>query len=288
MRAVRRRGRPRARHETKARPCVPSSAEEGFDIVRSNAHVAAWRLLTPFVVLALLASAAFIGRAAVAPGVQARTTKADTSIAMSQRDYYYNLAAPLLPSDVSRDGKLRKKGNHRAADDLATGPTSDIQRWWGQQVQKHSGGFPVAAKQLARLEQKAAKTGQNPRQIKKARGTQTAKLLTVLVEFNPEANDDFSGFSRIIDINSTAGEDCVTEPAGTLLNGPVHNDLDDPATIGNHTDNNTFWVPDFNAEHYRKMLYTTDGITERVRTDLTGPDGQPGIDISGFTMRNMY
>ena len=36
------------------------------------------------------------------------------------------------------------------------------------------------------------------------------------------------------------------------------------------------------------MLYTKTGITQRVRTDLTGPDGQPGIDISGYTMKNMY
>ena len=48
------------------------------------------------------------------------------------------------------------------------------------------------------------------------------------------------------------------------------------------------WVPDFSPEHYNKMLYTKEGITERVRTDLTGPDGQPGIDISGYTMQNMY
>ena len=36
------------------------------------------------------------------------------------------------------------------------------------------------------------------------------------------------------------------------------------------------------------MLYTKTGITQRVRTDLTGPDGHPGIDISGYTMKNMY
>ena len=48
------------------------------------------------------------------------------------------------------------------------------------------------------------------------------------------------------------------------------------------------WVPDFSPDHYNKMLYTKTGITERVRTDLTGPDGQPGIDISGYTMHNMY
>ena len=36
------------------------------------------------------------------------------------------------------------------------------------------------------------------------------------------------------------------------------------------------------------MLYTKKGITERVRTDLKGPDGKKGIDLSGRTMHNMY
>ena len=48
------------------------------------------------------------------------------------------------------------------------------------------------------------------------------------------------------------------------------------------------WVPDFSSEHFNKMLFTDEGITERVRTDLTGPDGEPGFDISGYTMKNMY
>jgi immune inhibitor A len=55
-----------------------------------------------------------------------------------------------------------------------------------------------------------------------------------------------------------------------------------------HADNNTMWVEDFSSEHFNKMLYTSTGITERVRTDLTGPDGQPGISLAGYTMRNMY
>jgi immune inhibitor A len=36
------------------------------------------------------------------------------------------------------------------------------------------------------------------------------------------------------------------------------------------------------------MLFTDEGITERVRPDLTGPDGKAGIDISGYTMKAMY
>ena len=68
----------------------------------------------------------------------------------------------------------------------------------------------------------AAKTGKSPRAFKHAPSTQTAKLLTVLVEFNPNANDDFSGFERPAFVGA---EDCVTEPPGTLLNGPLHNNL---------------------------------------------------------------
>jgi immune inhibitor A len=238
--------------------------------------------------LALLAGSLIIGRAATLssplPGVQARPD-ISKPLVKAQRDFYYNMAAPLVDLDVSRDGRVPK---HRPTEALASGPINDLQRWWGQQVQKHSGGFPVAARGLARSEQKAVRTGVNPNDFKHADETQTAKLLTVLVEFNPNADDDFSGFNRIIDINSEAGVDCVVEPAGTILNGPLHNGLEDPATVGLGTDNNTFWVPDFNAEHYRKMMFTSDGITERVRPDLTGPDGKPGIDISGYTLTNMY
>ena len=47
-------------------------------------------------------------------------------------------------------------------------------------------------------------------------------------------------------------------------------------------------MPDFSPDLYNKMLYTTDGITERVRTDLRGPDGRRGINLRGYTMHNMY
>jgi immune inhibitor A len=131
----------------------------------------------------------------------------------------------------------------------------------------------------------AAKTGKSPRAFKHAPSTQTAKLLTVLVEFNPNANDDFSGFERPAFVGA---EDCVTEPPGTLLNGPLHNNLPDPATFGRGTDNNTFWVPDFRPSHYNKLIYTKTGLTQRVRPDLTGPDGRPGIDLRGYTVKNHY
>src|SRR5690606_31074733 len=57
---------------------------------------------------------------------------------------------------------------------------------------KFSQGNPVAARTLAKHEAQAIKTGSSPRKIKKAPNTQVAKLLTILVEFNENANDDFT------------------------------------------------------------------------------------------------
>ncbi|MEX1102991.1 MAG: immune inhibitor A domain-containing protein, partial [Dehalococcoidia bacterium] len=147
---------------------------------------------------------------------------------------------------------------------------------------KFASGNPRDARQLAKLEAKAIKTGKSPRQIKQAKSTQEAQLLTILVEFNEAADDDFTG----VKVPETVFEsrDCVD---GTVQNGPLHNNIPNPASYS-HADNNTFWVPDFSPEHFNNMLYTKEGITERVRPDLTGPDGQPGIDISGYTMKNMY
>src|SRR5690606_6921373 len=74
---------------------------------------------------------------------------------------------------------------------------------------------------------------------------------------------------------------------GSVQGPTLHNNIPNPADT-EHLDNNSMWVPDFSSEHFNKMLFTEEGITERVRTDLTGPDGKPGFDISGYTMKNMY
>jgi immune inhibitor A len=47
-------------------------------------------------------------------------------------------------------------------------------------------------------------------------------------------------------------------------------------------------VPDFRPSHYNKLIYTKTGLTQRVRPDLTGPDGRPGIDLRGYTVKNHY
>ncbi|NES26262.1 M6 family metalloprotease domain-containing protein [Micromonospora terminaliae] len=223
------------------------------------------RLLVALPAIALAAASLTVtGSAAAQTSGGARAT-------IGADDYYINYAEPEVQPDTP--GKEVK-----GKDGVFTSPV-DAARAYDR---KFAGGNPKAARELAKLEAKAIKTGQSPRQIKQAKGTQTAKLLTLLVEFNDKANDDFTN----VYVPKTVFEDrsCVL---GTVQNGPKHNQIPDPATLP-HEDNNSMWVPDFSPAHYDKMLYTKEGITERVRKDLTGPDGKPGVDISGRTMHNMY
>ncbi|WP_214110328.1 immune inhibitor A domain-containing protein [Acrocarpospora catenulata] len=202
----------------------------------------------------------------------------------SASDHYINYAPPMIQDDVAaadteRLGREAKDATALTGQDIA----KEVDR-------KYASGNPGAARILARNEREALRTGKNPFEFiyKKAKTKQTAKLLTLLVEFNENANDDFSGFSRQ---KSTAEPNtCVVEPPGTKLNGPLHNKIPNPATLpGPGKDNNSMWVDDFSADHFNKMLYSTTGITKRVRPDLTDPrDGKKGIDISGSTMKNMY
>jgi immune inhibitor A len=146
---------------------------------------------------------------------------------------------------------------------------------------KYAQGNPQAARGLAKLENQSINTGRSPKALKGAKGTQEAKLLTILVEFDENAADDFS------DLQVPTAFGATTCKPGDVQSGPLHNGIPDPASYPLE-DNNSMWVPDFSSEHFNKMLFTDEGITERVRTDLTGPDGQPGFDISGYTMKAMY
>ena len=107
-----------------------------------------------------------------------------------------------------------KEGVKKSALEHGLGPREDLHRW-----------EPAGRKAAGQAsEQKSVKSGQNPRQIKQAKATQTAKLLTVLVEFNPNANDDFSG----VQVPATVFGDrtCVQ---GGIQNGPLHNQIPNPA-----------------------------------------------------------
>ncbi|MBB2911509.1 immune inhibitor A [Streptosporangium becharense] len=227
----------------------------------------------------LLAIVPVLGLAAAGLAAGTASADGDTSVARYQptaADYYINYAPPRDEPEVADPAVPSAKARKSS-------PSKKLDR-------KFSGGNPAAARVLAAREAEAIKTGLNPADFlfKKSKTVKTAKLLTLLVEFNDKANDDFSGFVRPASVDSEDPAECVTEPPGTLLNGPLHNKIPNPATLA-HKDNNSFWVPDFSPEHFNKMLYSSEGITERVRPDLTDPrDGRKGIDISKHTMKNMY
>ncbi|GHH63909.1 protease [Streptosporangium violaceochromogenes] len=205
--------------------------------------------------------------------------RAGTSVARYEpttADYYINYAPP--------------RDEPRVDDPAVPNPRARKAAPPRKVLRRHTEGNPAAARVLAAREAEAIRTGLNPADLlyKKAGTVKRAKLLTLLVEFDDKANDDFSGFKRPADVHSEDPAACVVEPPGTLLNGPLHNRIPNPASLA-HKDNNTFWVPDFSPDHFNKMLYSKEGITQRVRTDLTDPrDGRKGVDISSYTMKNMY
>ncbi|WP_431878686.1 immune inhibitor A domain-containing protein [Micromonospora marina] len=228
-------------------------------------HRARRRLLVALPAIALAASSLTVtGSAAAQPARSAPVT-------IGADEHYINYAEPEVQPDT---GGKEVKGR----DGIFSSPADEARAY----DRKYAGGNPIAARELARLEAKSIRSGQSPRKIKKAKSTQTAKLLTLLVEFNDQANDDFTD----VMVPKTVFEDRTCVP-GTVQNGPRHNTIPNPATLP-HKDNNSMWVPDFSPAHYDKMLYSKRGITERVRKDLKGPDGKPGISLAGRTMHNMY
>ncbi|MEU1808387.1 immune inhibitor A domain-containing protein [Micromonospora aurantiaca (nom. illeg.)] len=228
-------------------------------------HRARRRLLVALPVIALAATSLTVtGSAAAQPARSAPVT-------IGADEHYINYAEPEVQPDT---GGREVKGR----DGVFSSPADEARAY----DRKYAGGNPIAARELAKLEAKSIRTGHSPRKIKKAKSTQTAKLLTLLVEFNDKANDDFTG----VMVPKTVFEDRTCVP-GTVQNGPRHNTIPNPATLP-HKDNNSMWVPDFSPAHYDKMLYSKKGITERVRKDLKGPDGKPGISLAGRTMHNMY
>ncbi|WP_136709056.1 immune inhibitor A domain-containing protein [Agromyces sp. H66] len=202
-----------------------------------------------------------------------------TSPVISDSEYYMNYVSPRAEAAFGSDELVGSIANGRstAGGNAALEKADALDR-------KFSQGNPVAARGLAKLEATSIETGKSPKELKNlksSKSTQEAKLLTILVEFNDSADDDFTGVYVPEEFGAST---CMP---GNVQNGPLHNNIPNPADYALE-DNNTLWVDDFSSEHFNKMLFTDEGITERVRPDLTGPDGQPGIDISGYTMKSMY
>ena len=209
--------------------------------------------------------------------------------AIESSEHYINYADVVAQPEIGTDVEIKTNGRtvvHEPEGETGVGVDETVQAASDELEKKFSSGNPVAAEQLAELESEAIRTGKSPHEIKKshykrAPQTQEARLLTILVEFDENANDDFT--DQMVPTFWGSSE-CMP---GNVQNGPLHNNIPNPAEAS-QPDNNTMWVEDFSSEHFNKMLFTDEGITERVRPDLTGPDGRPGIDISGYTMKNMY
>ena len=214
--------------------------------------------------VAALAPAAGVAVAATDGGTHAANPS--KPLWQAARDYYFS---PVSPADS------------QVMPDLNVSKAKQYARESTEAAKGHL-GYPPAAQALARREALATKTGQSPRAIaRKVDGmpaTQHARLLVIPVDFNPNANDNFSGYARY-DANDESG--CVTEPPGTVFNGPVHNQIPNPANTGR--DNNTLWVPDFSTDFYDQLIFSSEGITQKVRPDLHG-----GVSLKGLTVHNYY
>ncbi|MEI5585139.1 immune inhibitor A domain-containing protein, partial [Agromyces sp. CCNWLW208] len=221
--------------------------------------------------LALVAS----GLAATGAGGMATAAPQGAETSIDGSEYYMNYVEPRAEEAFGTDVEA-VKGVEAQKAAIAKATAVD---------EKFASGNPVAARGLAKLEAKSIETGKSPKELKDrfkgAKSTQEAKLLTILVEFNDQADDDFTDVQVPTAFGAT---DCKP---GSIQNGPLHNNIPNPADAS-MPDNNSMWVPDFSPEHFDAMLFSDEGITERVRTDLTGPDGKPGFDISGYSMKNMY
>lgn len=144
----------------------------------------------------------------------------------TEADYYINYVDPKVERDSDGKETVVTQGGKRKMRAGQPDPVAEYGR-------KFYEGNPVAARGLAKTEAEAIRTGKNPRHIryKKADQTQVAKLLTILVEFNPNANDDFTGVmvpqATFDDATTPQNErDCVP---GTIQNGPLHNNIPNPA-----------------------------------------------------------
>lgn len=211
-------------------------------------------------------------------GTSPGTASGGTAGKSGASDHYINYVAPRAEAftDASDDQAVADLGGGASARKAISDAAFERAK---ENDQKHAQGNPVAAEQLAKTEAQAVQTGESPKNLKHADSTQKAKLLTILVEF--DGTEDFSGLQVPTGFGAT---DCKP---GDVQGPTLHNNIPDPAGAA-HKDNNTMWVPDFSSDFYNRMLFSDEGITERVRTDLTGLDGQPGFDISGHTMKKMY
>ena len=192
-----------------------------------------------------------------------RPPESDTSVARYQptaADYYINYAPPRDEPEIDDPAVPVVQG------------TQD-QRRPRSSTRSTPSGNPVAARVLAAREREAIRTGSTPRtsSSRRRRRTKTAKLLTLLVEFNDNANDDFSGFTRPATRRQRGpGRRASPSRRARCSTARCTTRSPNPANAA-HKDNNPSGSPDFSPDALQQDALHRQGITERVRPDLTGP-----------------
>ena len=182
------------------------------------------------------------------------------------------------PSEAVVNALARARLGANASQQQIEAAGKQVLAEWRQK--NYHGPDPDANQKLLRNEQRSLAANSSPAAMGTA-VTGTLRLFAVAVEFagTDTITQPFSHPKSVED------RTCVTEPAGTQFSGPLHNQIPPPGP----RDNFSLWKPSFERDYYEKTLFSTEGITERVRPDLTDPeDGKPGIDLSGQTMRNYY
>ena len=167
------------------------------------------------IVLALLASALFVGQRLVSAndGSPAGPGGAD--------DEYINYVAPQIERSTTGKEVKGKDGVYRPANKSALDQATAIDR-------KYAKGNPVAARQLAKLEAEAIKTGKSPRKIQAGEdhpGGQAADDPGRVQRRRPTTTSPASMVPR------RSSSDRDLRRRGTVQNGPPHNNIPNPADV---------------------------------------------------------
>jgi immune inhibitor A len=186
-----------------------------------------------------------------------------------------DLVSYVEPDEVTVNAIARGRTGAGASDAQVAAEAAKFRSEWART--NYHGPDPQAFARLQRNEQRALAANSSPAAMGLA-VTGTLRLLTVLVEF--AGTDVVTDFVHPVSVEDRT---CITETL--TFAGPLHNQILAPGP----RDNYTFWRSSFERDYYERLISSSEGITERVRLDLTDPeDGKPGINIAGYTMRNYY
>ncbi|MFQ5460102.1 MAG: M6 family metalloprotease domain-containing protein, partial [Anaerolineae bacterium] len=245
---------------------------------------------TVLAALALASAGAAVAMGPESTGVPAATDSESTGAAADRHPQQARRVGPRIPAAMSASkagGEITSWARpqddlvHRIAEDRA-GPgasaaeiDAEAEAFLAEWSATHyHGPDPMAHDALRYREDTLLEEGVTTQEAVSG----TMRLLVIAVEF--------AGSDSVVDFSHEKGirtGKCITET--TTYTGPLHGQIPPPGP----RDNNTYWAPSFDADFFTRMIFSTAGITERLRPELIDPeDGRAGIDISGLTMENFY